>query len=266
VRRVNANRCWSVLAGLAWLGANAALAQSPKLEFEVASVKPSGPVTSVGAIRVTGGPGSRYPERFTFNGANLRALLVQAYGLVDSQQQISGPSWIDTERYAVDTKMPPGTTREQFQQMLQSLLADRFKLAVHHETKVLSVYELVVGKSGHKLRESAKTPNADASDRVVMDGGRGPSGQATQNWTFGQQTMSKLAVQLSSLTGRRVVDKTGLTEKYDFTLSYDLPQPDAPILDIFDAVQQQLGLRLVDAKDPFDLVVVDHAEKVPTGN
>ena len=82
--------------------------------------------------------------------------------------------------------------------------------------------------------------------------------------------MSDVAAMLSALAGAgRVIDKTGLSGKYDFTLSYELAPKgaaDTPVLSIFDAVQQQLGLRLVDAKAPFDVIVVDHAERVPTEN
>jgi uncharacterized protein (TIGR03435 family) len=273
----------------------------PKLEFEVASVKPSAPAAAPGetarrelsGVSVIGGPGTRFPDRFTFNGATLRALLFRAYGLVDMQQQISGPAWIGTERYAVVAKLPPGTTQEQFQEMLQNLLAERFALMVHHETKVLPVYDLVIGKNGHKLKESPKGADGAAAGQLsgkqdqdgfpvvpkgyagtAMHGEQAASGQVAQNWVFGQQTIESLAGLLSSLAGRRVLDKTSLLGKYDFTLHYEL-QPsgltqagvtDLPALNIFEAVQQQLGLKLVDAKEPFDIVVVDHAERIPIDN
>jgi hypothetical protein len=135
--------------------------QSPaaagRLSFEVASLKPSGPRSIRGS---DGGPGSRDPERFTFGSATLRDLLFNAYRAPqdDYHEQISGPGWIDTERYDIAVKMPRGTTKEQFQLMLQTLLAERFNLAIHHDTKVLPVYDLVVGKNGPKLRERSKAP------------------------------------------------------------------------------------------------------------
>jgi uncharacterized protein (TIGR03435 family) len=250
----------------------------------------------VGGISVNGGPGTHDPGQFTYRGATLRALIFRAYQLVDIQQQIAGPAWIDTDRFDLAAKVPLGTTEAQFQQMLQNLLADRFKLAVHHETKLLQVYELVPAKNGPKLKESASTdsPTAPAPAKpapakqdqdgfpvvppgysgMAMQSAPGPTGQVRQNWVFGQRTVAQLAQMLSMFTGRRTVDKTGLTGKYDFTLSFEPQQsspsaaavPDAPGLTVFDAVVQQLGLRLVDAKDPFDIVVIDRGERVPTGN
>jgi uncharacterized protein (TIGR03435 family) len=260
------------------------------LAFEVASVKPSGPQSVRGS---DGGPGTHDPERFTFSRADLRDLIFNAYlttRVDDYQQQISGPGWIDTEEYDVAVKIPPRTTKQQFQQMLQNLLAERFKLVVHHDTRVFSVYELVAAKSGPKLKESVDTPDAvappDGAPAVDRDGfpvlpagpgmvnrfGPGPF----SHWTARQQSIAALADALSSpnAAGRRVVDKTGLTGKYDFTLYYEMrfagmpgaaaDNKPAPIL--LDAVEQQLGLRLVEGKAPFDVVVVDHAEKVPTEN
>jgi uncharacterized protein (TIGR03435 family) len=123
--------------------------------FEVASVKPSGPQS---VRNSNGGPGSRDPERFTYNSAVLRDLLFRAYGLIYYREQISGPGWIDTERYDIAVKIAPGTTEELFQLMLQNLLAERFNLRLHHDTKVLSAYELVVAKNGPKLKKSAQAP------------------------------------------------------------------------------------------------------------
>ncbi len=102
--------------------------------FEVASVKPSGP----GSVRGSeGGPGTRDPERYTYTRADLRDLLFDAYlrtGVEDYRRQISGPGWMDTEWYDIDVKIPPGTTKPQFQRMLQNMLAERFRLVVHHES------------------------------------------------------------------------------------------------------------------------------------
>jgi uncharacterized protein (TIGR03435 family) len=160
---------------------------------------------------------------------------------------------------------------------------------------MLPVYELVVGKNGHKLKESVDPPATGAQpaevsfskkDRdgfvvtppgysgVAMTTGPGPSGDVTQNWFYGRQTMAQFAAFLKTDVGRNVIDKTGLTGKYDFRL-YHEPQrqgvpadaiPDHPVLTVFDALEKQLGLNLVDVKTPFDLVVVDSGEKVPTEN
>jgi uncharacterized protein (TIGR03435 family) len=261
------------------------------LTFEVASVRMAG--AQNGPTGTEGGPGSRDPEHFTGRGMPLRLYLCLAYATADCQQQISGPGWIDSEKYDVTVNISAATTKEQYQKMLQNLLTERFKLVLHHETKVLPVYELVVAKDGPKLKESAATPADDAPapgppGKVEMDKkgfpvlppGRagfissfGPG--ALSHWTARQQTMLALARSLSFPTaaGRQVIDKTGLTGKYDFTLEYDMhaagappAADDDPSLIVFDALQKQLGLKLVDAKAPFDFVIVDRGDKTPAEN
>jgi uncharacterized protein (TIGR03435 family) len=251
--------------------------------FEVASVKPSGPKS----VRLEdGGPGSDDPERFSYTRARLGDLVYMAYGL-KYEEQISGPSWIEAEEYEYDVaaKIPSKATKEQFREMLRNLLAERFQLKVHHETKQFPVFDLVIEKNGPKLKESveelsaATPPSASArADRdrdgfPILPAGRpgfvasyGP--EPHSHWTAREQPISALAGFLSgqSATGRNVIDKTGLTGKYDFTLEYDFQIEDNPGLSIFDAVRRQLGLRLVDSKALFDVIVVDYAEKVPTEN
>jgi uncharacterized protein (TIGR03435 family) len=259
------------------------------LSFEVASVKLSG---SQSVRMSNGGPGTQDPERFTFSKAVLRDLLYRAYAVEDPYAQISGPAWIDTQEYDIAVKIPTGATKEQFQQMLRNMLAERFKLVVHHDTKVLPVYELTVAKNGPKLKESVLNPVSDlpppqpqpfAEDKngfpqlpagraaMVMMNRAGRSRLAAQ-----QQSMYRLITMLRApALGRPIIDKTGLTGLYDFTLEFDPraatggttvdgQDPGAP--DIFIAIQQQLGLKLVEAKAPFDVVVVDQAEKTPSEN
>jgi uncharacterized protein (TIGR03435 family) len=269
-------------------GAYCANAQTspPKLDFEVASLKPSAPQSIRGS---KGGPGTRDPGQYSFSRAVLRDLLVKAYGLRYYDQQVAGPGWIDTEEYDIVAKIPPGTTKEQFRQMLQNLLAERFHLLIHHETRVLPVFDLVVGKNGAKIKESAVAAGAspapssrpaevDRDGFPVLPPGRegftsifGADGRSHS--TAHQATMSLLAEELGgpNATDRPVIDKTGLTGKYDLTLQYAWRPAAAGVNDdpgpsVFDAVQQQLGLKLVDAKAPFDVVVVDSGNKVPIEN
>jgi uncharacterized protein (TIGR03435 family) len=271
-------------AGIFTLACGLVFGQSvnPKLTFDVASVKPS-TGAAIGAPNSDGGPGTRYPERFATN-TTLRVLVYRAFGLTDFQEQIAGPGWIDREEYAIDARVPPGTSLEQFQIMLQNLLADRFMLAVHHETIVLPVYELEVAKNGSKLKESGPVPGGSDRDGfptmppgtpgIAMSYSSSANGEPQSKWRAQQQTIAAFAKMLSlpSNAGRVVIDKTGLTGKYDFTLYYDLPRAgapgaaDNPTLSIFDAVEQQLGLKLVNGKQSFDKIVIDHAEKTPTGN
>jgi len=121
--------------------------------FEVASVKPA-PLPPSGRARPTGaaGPLSNGPGQISYPNISLHTLLTSAYGVKD--YQISGPSWLDSERFEIIAKLPPGTSKEQIPVMLQRLLADRFKLKLHREEKELPIYALVIGKNGPKLKES----------------------------------------------------------------------------------------------------------------
>jgi uncharacterized protein (TIGR03435 family) len=126
-------------------------AESPT--FEVASVKPAEPQPmGMMSIMMRGGPGSADPGQITYSGVSLKNVLMNAYAV--KGYQINGPKWLDSERFDIVAKIPKGATKEQFQLMLQNLLAERFKLTLHHETKEFPMYSLVVGKGGSKLKES----------------------------------------------------------------------------------------------------------------
>jgi uncharacterized protein (TIGR03435 family) len=251
------------------LAANAAPQDLPA--FEVASVKPSSPQS----IRMfDGGPGSHDPGMISWSRATLNDLLYYAYGLQDSEQ-ISGPEWLANEPYDIAAKIPTATTKAQFQTMLQGLLAERFKVELHHQTRDFPVYYLVIAKNVPKLKE----PNSD-TDREGFP--HIPAGRPgiSMNFSGGrarltarQRLLSDLAQILRVPAGRQVLDQTGLTGEYDFTLEFSLremtgqPSTDADsVPSLFDALPQQLGLKLEDRKAPFDVLVIDHAERVPTGN
>src|ERR1039458_3797708 len=127
--------------------------------FEVASVKPSPPPRpgQYGAL-VRGGPGSSDPGMATFENFDMLSLVTMAYGI--PSYRLSGPDWLSTTRFEIAAKIPPGATREQYRLMLQGLLAERFKLALHHESEVMPTYELQIGKNGSKLKESPVEPAA----------------------------------------------------------------------------------------------------------
>jgi uncharacterized protein (TIGR03435 family) len=132
------------------------------LEFEVASIKPyvpqAGPAMSGGGKR--GGPGTSDPGQVSWDGVSLKSLITTAYAV--KVYQVSGPEWLDTQRFSIVAKVPAGTTQEQVRVMWQNLLAQRFRLAMHRETREIAVYEIEVGKNGPKLKESA----GDRSRRV----------------------------------------------------------------------------------------------------
>ena len=105
-----------------------------------------------------GGPGTDDPERITFISVTMKRLLMVAYRV--DENQISGPGWLDSQRYAIAAKVPAGLTREQVLMMLQDLLAERFHLTIHHERKDFQAYELVVAKGGPKLKPAVEADSA----------------------------------------------------------------------------------------------------------
>jgi uncharacterized protein (TIGR03435 family) len=251
-------------------------AQPPKLEFEVASVKLGRPRRPEDG-GASGGPGTSSPGHFIERNMTMRGFLGRAFGAIDNLAQISGPGWIDSEWYTIEATMPATTTTEQFRQMFQNLLLDRFKLVLRRETKQLPVYELVIAKGGHKLRLSGDVardappnfpPRLSIPNGGVSFGFRTESGHPIQYMSFRhQEGLATLVGNLRGHTQRTVVDKTGLKGTYDFDLYFDPVQiPDSPGPTIFDAVQQQLGLRLEDTKNPLETIVVVSGNSTPVEN
>ena len=145
----------------------AAQAADSKLTFEAASVKPAGPFVpgEMGGMR--GGPGTGNPGRITIARATLTNLLTRAYDVWFDQ--VSGPAWLNdgsAYAYRIDATLPPNTTMEQFRLMLQNLLAERFHLRLHHETKLRPGYELVVASGGPKLKEWNPATSAARANRA----------------------------------------------------------------------------------------------------
>ena len=274
-----------------------------KPEFEVASIKPSPESGGPGRMMtmgVRGGPGTQDPTRYAAQNLAMMDLLAIAFKV--KHYQISGPEWLTSARFDINAKVPEGATKEEFASMLQNLLAERFGLVEHHETKQMPVYDLVVAKSGPKIKDHIEIGAPEDKDKTPLQpsapfklelgkdglpaqpvfGGRGThtfSGRAgTRMWASGE-TMSQFARMLSEQLSKPVTDSTGLTGKYDFILSWgneSMAGPVPPPLDIaldaealptlLSAVQEQLGLKLEPKKGNVDLVVIDHVEKVPTEN
>ena len=224
--------------------AGAALAQNqPRLQFEVAAVKPVEP-GRMALPGLHGGPGTSSPGRLS-GAASLKQLLRRAYGL--NAYQISGPAWMDSARYEVDAAIPAGATREQVSLMLQALLAERFGLVAHRETRELPFYALVIRKRGPKLQPSSTAGPAEEdqpaehavprlerrpdgipelspgsavprSYEIVVGG---PDGILYKLWAR-RETMQQLADRLSSQLSQPVLDKTGLPGQYDFALTWTM--------------------------------------------
>ena len=254
-------------------------AQEPTPAFEVASIRPTKAETR--------GPRYRMGAQFTVESATLQDLVKMAYGLKDFQLS-GGPSWSDADRFDIEAKADPppqpGTIAALTLQRrrLQALLADRFKLTVHRETKQLPIYELVLAKGGPKiqpLKEGACAPfdfkNPGAGPGKNPMDTCGFFGLARGLLEGSSVTMADIAGGLSTLTGRIVVDKTGLAGTYRVYLTFvpdeslaPMPAPpgenSAPAADgpsLYTALEEQLGLKLESAKGPVEVVVIDHAEK-----
>jgi uncharacterized protein (TIGR03435 family) len=240
--------------------------------FEVASVKPSGPDN--GNV-LEGGPGKPDPGLFRYTGATLEDLIVTAYNV--EYFQVSSKVPIDRDRFDVLAKVPPGTTREQLRTMLQNLLAERFRLKLHRESREFSGYALVVAKSGHKLDAPPKPvdgfPDLPPDRPGIIEHHTPRNGHFLVRVRGQQKTTADIASSLHVPGNAPVVDRTGLNGKYDFTLEYsylgrasDQPPEAPPAPAIFTALQQQLGLQLVSRRLPFDAIVVDSFDRVPSQN
>jgi bla regulator protein blaR1 len=225
-----------------------------RLTFEVASVKPAPPGAAERSL--SHNPGAR----LTTSNANLKQLVYLAYQLMPFQVS-GGPDWVESAGFDIEAKAAnPKATQEQFRQMIQTLLADRFHLKFHYATKKMPIYMLEVARRGPKLVEAK-----DDSDEVTMRNGRGVMAAV-------KATMPMFAGALSRPLQMKVVDQTGLKGAYTFELHFTpdenptRPNNDAaaPSIDgpsLFTALREQLGLTLKPGKGPVQLLVIDHAEK-----
>jgi len=283
----------------------AALTAQTKIAFEVASVRPAvTPGRGPAICLVPCTPG----ERLTVQGTRvdirympISDLLVRAFRV--KPYQVSGPDWIRKQRFDIIAKMPEGVPAGRLPEMLQSLLADRFKLAFHRETKDLPVYALVVGKNGIKLEPAAPDPGTQppAGPKALqmytpegeahMENGRisiasGPFGPIRSapggKWEFLRLTMPALAEFLTPQEDHPVIDKTNLPGAY--RLVYEItagegggeggrgggspsgPPAEARVLtSLIDAVEKG-GLKLERRNAPIEMIVIDHVERTPTAN
>lgn len=147
-----------VFFGAVFAGSIFGQQRDARLEFDAASVRAAAPAVQGEILGMFGGPGSTDPERVTFRRASLLNLLLRAYGL--TFERLSAPDWIRTDQFDITATLPAGTTQEQFLTMLQNLLTDRFKIVSHTEKRDFPVYDLVVAKSGLKMKVSTAEPPA----------------------------------------------------------------------------------------------------------
>lgn len=229
-------------------------------EFEVVSIRPS-------KRESNGSLSNSDPLQFTAKNNTLKRLIMRAYGV--NEYQVTGADWINNERFDVAAKYPEALPKDphqaalKLQAMLQKMLQDRFKLAIHHEQKTFPVYGLNVAKSGIKFKPAL---NCDS-----------------HNWKSDKAHYQATCISMDTfaafLAGRPdlpenlpVLDMTGLKGFYDLKLEwtpeslYGPAETDPSGPTLRSALQEQLGLKLETRKAPVDLIVVDHAEKLPTEN
>jgi uncharacterized protein (TIGR03435 family) len=289
--------------------------------FDVASIKPAEQAMN-GMVRIgmSGGPGTPDPGRITYSGVPLFMVLSNAFNV--KQYQISGPGEVLSQRFDITAKVPAGATKEDVQVMMQNLLAERFKMTFHREKKEMASYVLTVSPKGSKLKPADPEPKVDPDAppppppgpgrmngplKMGKDGfpelpkggrGGGPmmimmNGKAKMECA--SCPIARLADTLSNQLGKPIVDMTGLTGNFTFTLFFEpdmagmamkaglAPPPPPPpgagpggasppeaSLDtappLLSAIQDQLGLKLEPKKAPVELIVIDHMEKTPTDN
>jgi uncharacterized protein (TIGR03435 family) len=245
--------------------------------FEVTSVKPSKPGSRLRFV-----PGS--PGRFTMTNVSVRTLVQNAYQLLQDAQVVGGPNWLTSERFDVVAKAAGNPSPDEMALMLRALLAERFKLVAHTETRELPMYALVLARRDRKLGERIRPTAVDCSK--VRDNANGRLTNPSQvddrmfcgirfspgNVVAGGISLSQLGERLAPFVDRAVVDRTGLAARFDLNLEWTPDQwrtaqvqndglqpaptnPGGPSL--FTAVQEQLGLKLESARGPVDVLVID---------
>jgi uncharacterized protein (TIGR03435 family) len=263
------------------IGTHSVAQTTPPPSFEVATVKSmDGKNPHPPSVMISG-------DRFQATGMTLKELVKISYDLnYGADRQISGgPAWIESARFDIEAKEDASLSTElqklsaeqrgdRLRQMLRELLAERFKLQLHHESVELPIYELLMAKSGSKLMPSVPQPPSSNEDHPAKP--RSWIRFAGKGLLEGSDADPPMLVTVLSMQpeigGRLVVDKTGLTGKYDFTLRWtpDMGQgADQPGADagpsLFTALQEELGLRLQPTKAPVDMLVIDHVE-LPSAN
>ena len=232
--------------------------------FEAASIKLSSPGKAGGGINVS-------PARIRIVNSSLKFCVQVAWNVKDFQVS-GGAGWMDTDRYDIDAVAASSFKEEEYRTMLQALLAGRFGLVFHRETRERAGYALVTARNGPKLPPPVEDPGMLFS--------RTPSGDITLQ--AGSASMSQLAGALSTMLGATVVNRTGIEGRFDVSLQYTpdptsqplltksgepvAPPPDAvPGPSIFNALQEKLGLKLAAVKVPVEVIVIDHANR-PSDN
>jgi uncharacterized protein (TIGR03435 family) len=257
----------------AFLGAAVLVAQAPRT-FEVVSIKPN----RSGAASTTAG---MYPGgRWSMVNAPAATLIRFAYP-AQLNELVGAPAWVSSDRWDVTAVAGAETTREEMRRMMQAMLADRFKLAVHYETRERDTYALVMARTDAQLGPDIRRSTLDCEaitaaslagrpiEAPLPANGAPPCGMMAGGGrlALGGQSMEALARSISGAAGRYVVDRTGLTGNYEVTLRYagqavnGAERPAEELPSIFTALQEQLGLKLESDKAELRILVVDRIER-----
>ena len=265
----------------------------PALRFAVASIRPT-PDDNAGStigLRMTG-------SQAHFSGLTLKDYIGEAYRR--DPPQVIAPEWANDQRYEISATLPPGATRDQVPEMLQVLLAERFQLKVHMESRQFPVYALVVSKGGLKIKGTPVDPNApplEASNTVGVAQGNGvvvsmrggTFAMADNKFEIKQLTLDDVALAITRFADRKTINATGSTDRFDITLEmtpedFNLvylrglanngyargPQIqrmlDSAPANILGRYIEKTGLMLEERRAPLDVVVVDSASKAPSDN
>jgi uncharacterized protein (TIGR03435 family) len=231
-------------------------AQEPA--FEAATVRPSQGQVDGSSIAVT-------PGNLVMRGYDLARCLVWAYDLPPSQ--IQGPPWLRETRFDIVAKAADAADEVQLRLMLRKLFSERFGMKSHRETRTLPAYELVLAKDGPRLHESS----AKDVSKLVVSVAKVPRFSQDKTGLIAEGvTMRDIADKLSEPLQRPVVDKTGLSERYDLridTTGYILNgEGSDPLSLIFTAFERQLGMKIVAGKDTVEFLVIDAANQIPSAN
>jgi len=224
------------------LVASAAFGQA----FEAATIKPNH----------SGSPEAstyNYPGRVVATNQTLASYLTQAFEIRD--YQLSGPKWLESDRYDLNAKLPAGAERKTAPAMLRTLLIERFKIEFHRDTKEMPAFGLVAGKNGARVQSSREAGSSTSMGPYLFRGKKIP--------------LTRLAEHLSNILGRPVLDLTDLTGEYDIDLKWAAEDQRAEMAagpSLVTALQEQLGLRLESRKAPIPILVIDRMERVPAGN
>lgn len=261
--------------------------RSSAQKFEVASIRraivPPNPM-GVPVFDTVGGIGTSSPGRITYRATWITRLISEAYDV--RSDDITGPAWLSTDRYDIIANIPQGATKADFKLMLADLLRERFRLKFHMGSKIHPVYALRVGTDGPKFKPTRRTGDATVSSggsitvdaegcSILPPDRQGALGRAIPGgmcWTAQDVTMATLAAMLAQPAGRRVVDETGLTGRYDYRirLQWMSRAPDANAVDtlpgVFTAVEEQLGLKLESSTSSYPEFIIDSIEREPTEN